>query len=111
MSANAIGYVYIRIGYKGVHVPHGWRSAFSTTMNALVERAHRGADRLLIDRLVIDLMLAHVPVDMSETEFFYNRNRYMERRREIASSWATLILEDALPAEALLEGRRRAQAR
>lgn len=69
MSANAIGYLYNRIGYKGVHVPHGWRSAFSTVMNGLVERTHPGADRLLINRLIIDLMLAHVPSGMSETEF------------------------------------------
>lgn len=111
MSANAIGYLYNRIGYKGVHVPHGWRSSFSTTMNGLAERAHPGADRLVIDRLIIDLMLAHVPAGMSETEFRYNRNRYMERRREIATSWADLLLDGSVPAVALLEGRRRAQAR
>lgn len=110
MSANAIGYLYNRIGYKGVHVPHGWRSSFSTSMNALAERTHPGADRLIIDRLIIDLMLAHVPAGMSETEFRYNRNRYMERRREIAEAWADLLLEGASPAAALLEGRRRSQA-
>ncbi|MGI4732475.1 MAG: tyrosine-type recombinase/integrase [Janthinobacterium lividum] len=90
MSANAIGYLYNRIGFKGVHVPHGWRSAFSTVMNGLVERTHPGADRLLIDRLIIDLMLAHVPTGMSETEFRYNRSRYMERRRELSEKWADL---------------------
>ena len=111
MSANAIGYLYNRIGYKGGHVPHGWRSSFSTTMNGLAERAHPGADRLVIDRLIIDLMLAHVPIGMSETEFRYNRNRYPERRREIAVAWADLLLEGAAPTEALLEGRRRAQSR
>lgn len=79
MSANAIGYLYNRIGYKGMHVPHGWRSAFSTTMNALIERARPGSDRLLIDRLIIDLMLAHVSAGMSETELAYNRNRNLER--------------------------------
>ena len=111
MSANAVGYLYNRIGYKGRHVPHGWRSAFSTIMNGRVERAHPGADRLVIDRLIIDLMLAHVPSGMSETEFRYNRNRYMERRREIADEWAVLLVE-GLPASAsLLEGRRRTRTR
>ena len=43
MSSNAIGYLYNRIGNKDVHVPHGWRSAFSTVMNGLVEPAHPGA--------------------------------------------------------------------
>lgn len=111
MSANAIGYLYNRIGYKGRHVPHGWRSAFSTVMNGLVERAHPGADRLVIDRLIIDLMLAHVPSGMSETEFRYNRSRYMERRREIAEEWATLLTDGLAPASALLEGRRRSRPR
>lgn len=111
MSANAIGYLYNRIGYKERHVPHGWRSAFSTIMNAKAERAHLGDDRLVIDRLIIDLMLAHVPRGMSETEFRYNRNRYMERRREIAEEWATLLLGGLPPPARLLESRRRSRAR
>lgn len=114
MSANAIGYLYNRIGYKGRHVPHGWRSAFSTIMNARVEREHRmhpGNDGLLIDRLIIDLMLAHVPKGMSETEFIYNRNRYPERRRELAEEWADLLMRDAVSAAELLQGRRRPKAR
>ncbi len=110
MSANAIGYLYNRIGYKGRHVPHGWRSAFSTIMNGRAERAQPGADRLIIDRLIIDLMLAHVPSGMSETEFRYNRNRYMERRREIARDWSELLLNGLAPATAILSGRRRSRS-
>lgn len=107
LSANAIGYLYNRIGYKGRHVPHGWRSAFSTIMNARAERAQPGADRLIIDRLIIDLMLAHVPSGMSETEFRYNRNRYTERRREIATDWAELLVGDLpTPADILTSPRR-----
>jgi integrase len=107
MSGNAIGYLYNRVGYKGRHVPHGWRSAFSTIMNGRAERAQPGADRLIIDRLIIDLMLAHVPSGMSETEFRYNRNRYMERRREIATDWAQLLVAGLPPASSILSGRRR----
>lgn len=110
MSANAIGYLYNRIGYKGRHVPHGWRSAFSTIMNGRAERAQPGAGRLIIDRLIIDLMLAHVPSGMSETEFRYNRNRYMERRREIARDWSELLLNGLAPATAILSGRRRSRS-
>jgi integrase len=110
MSANAIGFLYNRIGYKGRHVPHGWRSAFSTIMNGRAERAQPGADRLIIDRLIIDLMLAHVPSGMSETEFRYNRNRYMERRQEIALDWSELLLGGLAPAMAILSGRRRSRA-
>lgn len=107
MSENAIGFMYNRIGYKDVHVPHGWRSAFSTVMNTRLERAHLGDNRLLIDRLVLDLMLAHIPLGMSATEFRYNRARYPERRRELACQWADLLLDGALDAVDLVGGRRR----
>jgi integrase len=107
LSENAIGYLYNREGYKGLHVPHGWRSSFSTVMNGLAERAQPGADRLIIDRLIIDLMLAHRPIGMSETEFRYNRSAYMERRREIAAEWAALISMGVVAAAELVEGLRR----
>lgn len=107
MSENAIGYLYNREGWKGRHVPHGWRSSFSTIMNGRSERTHPGAERLLIDRLIIDLMLAHAPSGMSHTEMVYNRQAYMERRRELAQEWASLLLEGADPVAALTEGRRR----
>ena len=107
LSENAVGYLYNREGWKHRHVPHGWRSSFSTVMNGRVERKYPGAERLLIDRLIIDLMLAHIPSGMSETELIYNRAAYMERRRELAEDWAALILEGADPAASLCEGRRR----
>lgn len=107
MSENAIGYLYNREGYKGRHVPHGWRSSFSTIMNGRAERLYHGTDRLVIDRLIIDLMLAHAPVGMSAAEFRYNRAAYMDRRRELACEWADMLMASALPAEELLQGRRR----
>ena len=107
LSENAVGYLYNREGWKNRHVPHGWRSSFSTVMNGRIERLYPGAERLLIDRLVIDLMLAHTPSGMSATELIYNRAAYMERRRELAEDWAALILEGADPTATLCEGRRR----
>lgn len=80
-------------------------------MNARSERAQPGADRLVIDRLIIDLMLAHVPTGMSETEFRYNRNRYVERRREIAEDWACLLMEGLPDGSTILLGRRRSVPR
>ena len=111
LSENAVGYLYNREGWKGRHVPHGWRSSFSTIMNGRAERIYPGADRLVIDRLIIDLMLAHQPRGMSAAEFRYNRQAYMDRRRELAQDWASLILEDADPVESLLQGRRRGFSR
>jgi integrase len=100
MSENAIGYLYNRLGFKGRHCPHGWRATFSTVMNERAERADRGSDRA-----IIDLMLAHVP--KNKIEGAYNRASFMARRREIAIAWASLLLEGARPAAALLEGPRR----
>lgn len=107
LSENAVGFLYNREGWKGRHVPHGWRSSFSTVMNSRIERLFPGAERLLIDRLVIDLMLAHTPSGMSATELIYNRSGYMERRRELAEDWAALILEEADPTSSIAKSRRR----
>lgn len=46
MSENALGYLINRAGYAGQHVPHGFRSSFSSIMN---ER--RPEDRAIIDLL------------------------------------------------------------
>ncbi|GLK77436.1 hypothetical protein GCM10008171_26900 [Methylopila jiangsuensis] len=60
MSENALGYLLNRAGYHRRHVPHGWRTAFSTIMN----------ERFRPDREVIDMMLSHGPKD--EVEASYN---------------------------------------
>jgi len=100
MSENSIGYMYNRISkYRGRHVPHGWRSTFSTIMNERAEREGRPGDRQ-----VIDLMLAHKPPGV---EGIYNRAAYMPRRREIAREWADLLLKGFAAAEDLLKGPRK----
>jgi integrase len=95
MSANAVGYLLNRSGYHGRHVPHGWRAAFSTIMN----------ERFPADRAVIDLMLAHAPKD--QVEAAYNRAEHIKRRRELATEWATLLMNGMRPAADLLTGPRR----
>lgn len=107
ISENAIGYLYNREGYKGHHVPHGWRSSFSTIMNEQAERELGNDIRLLADRMIIDLMLAHSPVGMSASELRYNRAAYMPRRRELAQRWADLIMEDSIPAGEIIDSPRR----
>lgn len=91
MSEAALRTMLHRAGFKGQHVPHGWRATFSTVMN----------ERFRADRHVIDLMLAHVKKD--RTEAAYNRAEHLERRRELAQIWADLLLEGFPPAESLLE--------
>jgi integrase len=100
ISENALSYAYKRLTeWRGRHVPHGWRSTFSTIMNELAAVRDRPGDRQ-----VIDLMLAHAQAGV---EPIYNRAAYMPRRREIAQEWADMLLEGFPPAEALLEGPRR----
>jgi integrase len=95
MTEGALRTLLQRAGFKGQHVPHGWRSTFSTVMN----------ERFPADRHVIDLMLAHVKKD--RTEAAYNRAEHLQRRRELAQLWADLLLEGFPPAMELLTLPRR----
>ena len=107
MSGNAIGYLYNREGYKGLHVPHGWRSSFSTIMNEQAEREQGHDVRLLADSMIIDLMLAHTPPGMSASELLYNRAAYMPRRRELAQRWADSTMQGVLPSDEIIDSPRR----
>jgi integrase len=83
----------------GRHVPHGWRSSFSTIM------AQRGADLgQAEDADLADLMLAHKPQGVKA---IYNRAAYMPQRRRIAQEWADLLSKGLVEPEELREGRRR----
>jgi integrase len=97
MSENTLRALLIRARYYQRHVPHGFRSAFSTIMNEKVERAWREAGHATAspDRAIIDLMLAHVPAN--RVEGAYNRAAYMPRRRELAQEWADILLADMWP--------------
>lgn len=107
MSENTLSALYKRLGWKGRHVPHGWRASFSTVMNSRVERRHPGQTVSIGGRMIIDLMLAHLPTGIWGNELDYNRHGDMERRRELPIECADLILEGSVPTSALLKGRRR----
>ncbi|ATI80035.1 tyrosine-type recombinase/integrase [Sphingobium yanoikuyae] len=95
MSDAALSSMYKRMGqgrYKGLMVPHGWRSSFSTIMNErAAELAKDG------DRAVIDMILAHVPPGVSASEWSYNRSRYRNPRASLHQIWADLISNGLLP--------------
>lgn len=99
ISDASVSKMYREAGFRGEHVPHGWRSAFSTIMNERAMAADRPGDRV-----VIDLMLAHRQPGI---EPIYNRAAYMKRRKEIAQEWADLLLEGFPPVASLLTTRRR----
>jgi integrase len=98
ISDSTISKAYREAGFSGVHVPHGWRSTFSTIMNELAAVENRVGDRA-----IIDLMLAHVPEGV---EAAYNRAAYMPRRRELAQEWADMLTQGFAPPATLLEGLR-----
>jgi integrase len=100
MSENAISTMYRRLPkFAHRHVPHGWRSTFSTIMNERASDQDRAGDRALIE-----LMLAHKP---GGVEAAYNRANFRAARRRIAGEWADLLLGPLPPPETLIEGRRR----
>lgn len=100
LSENAIGYLYNRVGFHGRHVPHGWRSSFSTVMNALARRRKTAEDDP-----IIELMLAHVPEN--KVKAAYDRAGHMERRRELSQEWSNMLMKGMQPANDLLDGPRR----
>jgi integrase len=98
ISDSTLSKAYREAGFSGVHVPHGWRSTFSTILNELAAVESRVGDRA-----IIDLMLAHVP---SGVEAAYNRAAYMPRRRELAQEWADMLTPGLVEPGELLHGPR-----
>lgn len=103
ISDSTLSKLYREAGYTGRHVPHGWRASFSTIMNERASVEDRDQDRL-----IIDLMLAHVQAGV---EPIYNRSSYLPRRREIAQQWADMLLEGMPPPEMLLPSQRKQSER
>ncbi|WP_394653830.1 tyrosine-type recombinase/integrase [uncultured Sphingomonas sp.] len=105
ISDSTLSKAYRDAGYSGKHVPHGWRSTFSTVMNELAgqDRARDALTRIG-DRAIIDLMLAHVQDGVEPT---YNRAAYMTRRRELAQEWADALTAELDAPETLIDGPRR----
>ncbi|MDX3908438.1 MAG: integrase arm-type DNA-binding domain-containing protein [Sphingobium sp.] len=79
LGSAAVGEIYVRAGFAGRHVPHGWRASFSTVLN----------ERFPDERAAIDRALAHVPKD--KVEAAYNRAEQLGRRRRLYQRWADLL--------------------
>lgn len=80
IGAGALRDLTIRAGYAGRHVPHGWRSSFSTILNETLGEEWRSA---------IDLALAHSPKD--KVEAAYNRAQLLGRRRDLMVKWGEML--------------------
>lgn len=83
--------------YKDHMVPHGWRVAFSTLMNERAAELDRHGDRM-----IIDMILAHVATGVSASEWAYNRPRYVKRQAQLNQVWADMISDGLQPALALV---------
>ncbi|PYD63031.1 tyrosine-type recombinase/integrase [Gluconacetobacter entanii] len=95
MSDNAMSTLLKRAGFAGMHVPHGFRSSFSSIMNEQYPQ----------DRAIIDQMLAHV--SQNKVEAVYNRSEHKDRKRQLAQDWADMLVEGfRCPADLLLNRRR-----
>jgi integrase len=94
ISDSTLSKLYRIAGFEGVHVPHGWRSSFSTIMNEQCALQDR-----IDDRKIIDLMLAHAQPGV---EPIYNRAAYLPRRRQIAQAWADMLMQGLPPPESLI---------
>lgn len=77
---GAIGALYDRAGWRGRHVPHGWRATFATILNEAMPE----------ERFVIDQALAHSPKD--KVEAAYNRAAQLDRRRRLFDAWGAMLM-------------------
>lgn len=105
MTDAAISGMYKRMAggkFKNRMVPHGWRSAFSTIMNERAAELERDGDRMLID-----MILSHVPPGVSASEWAYNRARYLGPRTALLQVWADTVSEGLPDPLALLDHRER----
>jgi integrase len=102
MSDGALSTLYKSMDgarFKRRMVPHGWRSSFATIMNERAADLERDGDRMLID-----MVLAHVPKGMSSSEWAYNRARYRRPRGLLLQAWADLVTADFAAPSSLLPG-------
>lgn len=80
IAAGAIRELYVRCGFAGRHVPHGWRASFSTILNEQLGEEWRGD---------IDRALAHA--GKGKVEAAYNRSVLLDRRRALFDRWGSLL--------------------
>ena len=85
LGEGAIGALYVRAGYAGRHVPHGWRATFSTVMNK-----ERPAYRFVIDS-ALGHVLKREDGTAAKVERAYNRDQQLAPRRRVFEAWAEIL--------------------
>jgi integrase len=80
MGRTAIVRLLIEVGYRDIHVAHGFRSSFSTIMHSHHKQA--------ADLVAIEFQLAHTIKGVAGR---YNRSAYIGRRTELVDEWASWL--------------------
>ena len=80
LSENALNQALHRLGYKGQHTSHGFRSSASSLLN---ESGHWNED-------AIEAELCHI--ERNQSRRAYHRSRYWDERTRMTEWWANLIL-------------------
>ena len=80
IGEGALRDLYARSGFTGRHVPHGWRSSFSTILRETLGDAAAGD---------VERALAHSPKD--KVEAAYNRAAQLDRRRALFERWGEML--------------------
>lgn len=78
MSENTLSYALGRMGYTGIHCPHGFRALASTILN------EQGFDADVIER-----QLAHM--ERNRVRAAYHRAAYLPERRKMLQWWADFL--------------------
>lgn len=89
IGEGTIGALYVRAGFGGRHVPHGWRAAFSTILNELLPEERGTIDRAL------GHALKREDGSTAKVEGAYNRAQLLAPRRRIFETWAEVLYPPA----------------
>lgn len=82
ISENTLNHALHRLGYKGKHTAHGFRSSFSTNAHENVSLHGKNSD-------IIESCLAHA--ELNTVKKAYNREskfKYLDEKRELMQWWA-----------------------
>lgn len=96
VAETTLNAALIRAGYKDIHCAHGFRSSYSTMMNAervtmlTTDGEKIEASRWVEQKALIEVQLDH---DDASTQAIYDRGGYWRQRAEIMQFWADRVDE------------------
>jgi integrase len=89
IARTTIGAALIAMGYKGIHCPHGFRSSFSTMINAEYVGEDENEKRWHND--VVELQLAHLDKSTRGVYMRLGASALWKQRANLMQHWADRI--------------------